>query len=358
MIFNRDLCRVELRQPPEGEPEDSEKVYLTAIISSGKLDGHGTEMTEKTLRNFAADLKTAIQFKDSHRMGHGFGVSLDGRYEEEDELVIGDFKLLRGLPLNNASYPDSDAFVRSIQEGVITRVSVGFSGGDYKCNICDADWLRGSCYHFPKRKYVVIGDDGKARVVECKVEIDNARLVEVSAVSKGSNPDAMIVDQAERAFREGCLPQDVQMELEEIYGMRFDTVHAHDSGGETVDIKEVQAQLDTVTAERDSALAKVQELEPLAACGKEARSLMAAEALNAYKVSRGENVKEADVERVQKRLDTLTYAELVGERDYYAEQAPDKPEVEPGSQTSQPDRSGDRDGSKKTGRRALIPLHW
>lgn len=360
MIVNRELCSVEIRQPPEGEAEDSKRVYLTAIISSGKTDGHGTSMTEKTLRNFAADLKTAIQFKDSHRVGQGFGVSTGGRYE--DDKVYGDFKIIRGWPLTNASFPNSDIFVDAIAEGVITRVSVGFSGGRSVCNICDADWYKGTCWHWPGRKYEVI-ENGKSRLVTCEVDIDDAHLVEVSAVSKGSNPDAMIVEKAERCMKEGNLPVDVQRDLEETYGMRFDSV-PKPVGGSNVDTKELEAKLETATGERDEAIAKVKELEPLAKCGTEARALMSGEALNAYKVSRGETVKEDDVETVKQRLSTLTFKELVGERDYFARLAPETPKVNAGSQTKQPDTSGQRADETSTTKeetpevRGVNPPHW
>ena len=357
MICNRELCTVNIRQPPEGEDDDGRQSLLTAIISSGKTDGHGTQMSERTLKNFAEDLKKAIQFKDSHRMGQGFGVSLDGAFNASEDYVSGDFKLMRGYDLTNASYPTSDQFIAAIADGIITRVSVGFSGGKHICNICDTEWFRQSCYHWPGRTYTLIDKNGKERQVECIVTIDDARLVEVSAVSKGSNPDAMITEKAERCFREGNLPEAVQHELTETYGMRFDAVQVPVTGGPEMDTKELQEQLDAVKQERDIAQAKVKELEPLAECGREARKSVAAQALNAYKVSRGDDVKEDDVNAIEKRFAGMTFRELAGELEYYERLAPDKPKVESGSQTEQPDRSGDRSDAKPKVR-SIAPPHW
>ena len=355
----RELCAVSLRQTDgEGESEENaRRAFISAVISSGKTDAHGTYMTERTLRNFASDLGKSIQFKDSHRRGQGFGVSLEGTYA--DDVVTGDFKLIRGMPLNDASYPSSDVFIDAIEEGVITRVSVGFNGGTHICNICEAEWYRASCFHWPGRQYEQIDPKtGKTTLIRCEVAVDDAHLVEVSAVSKGSNPDAEIVEKAERCFREGTLPADIQTEMEQVYGMRFDTrVHAI-GRTDTMELKEVQQQLETVTAERDEAQAQVAELEPLAECGREARKYLSAQCLEAYKVSRGEGVTESDVERFTKRAASLTFTELVGELEHLRSLAPEKPTVEPGSQTTQPDESGSRDTPQKTTRSYVNPPHW
>lgn len=353
----RELCAVSVRQSPEGEEGDSRRAYISAVISSGKTDSHGTYMTERTLKNFARDLGQSIQFKDSHRRGQGFGVSESGTYA--DGVVTGDFKLIRGWPLNDASYPDSDTFIDAIEEGVITRVSVGFNGGKHICNICEAEWFRANCYHWPGRQYEQIDPKtGKATMVRCEVAVDDAHLVEVSAVSKGSNPDAEIVEKAERCFREGRLPLEVQQELEQVYGMRFDG-DIQTAGRDTMDLKEVQQQLESVTAERDEAQASLAELEPLAECGRAARTYMAAQCLEAYKLSRGEACSEKDIERFKTRAGAMQFEELVSELEHLRTLAPEKPEVEPGSQTTQPDNSGNRDAtSDKTETRSSNPDWW
>lgn len=356
----RELCEVSIRQPPDGEDGDENKrrTYISAIISSGEMDGHGTYMTERTLRNFAEDLSSSIQFKDSHRRGQGFGVSEGGEFDEDDNYVSGDFKLIRGWPLNDASYPNSDIFIDAIEEGVITRVSVGFSGGRHICSICDDDWYRGGCYHWPGRVYDV-EKDGKVTEVLCRVAIDDARLVEVSAVSRGSNPDAQITEKANRCHKDGRLPPDVQMELEDVYGMRFDETNVRLSEGYEMDGKDLQEQLTAMTTERDEAKAKVEELTPLAECGRNGRKYMSGLALEAFKVSRGESVTDAEIERFTNRSEKLDFNELVMELEHLRLLAPAKPNVKSGSQTSQPDESGDPDGEREEKQvKGINPPHW
>ena len=193
-----DLCQVEIRQIEEGEDGD-QNAYLRAVVSSGAQDGHYTRMTNKTLRNFASDLnRNDIQLRDSHRSGQGFGVSTKGRLEEDK--VIGDFKIVRQLTLTNASYPSSDDFIRAIEAGVITKTSVGFAGGTRICGICKADWRDPSCRHWPGQTYEVVGKNGKKRQVTAVFDVDDAHLREVSLVGRGSNPDAKIIERAERHY--------------------------------------------------------------------------------------------------------------------------------------------------------------
>ena len=361
----RNCCDVHMRELPEGTDDgDGKRKYIEAVVSSGRTDGHHTWMNAKTLGNFAEDLARGVQFKDSHMRAQGFGVSESGEFSEKDDHVSGVFKLIRGWPLNNVSYPNSDVFIDAIEEGVITRVSVGFKGGQHICSICSTDennvdlWSR-TCYHWPGRKYQIIRN-GREVTETCTVEINDARLVEVSAVSSGSNPDAQITEKAQRCYEKGVLPVEVQRSLETDYEMRFDARDADADGGlpMAVDAERLQKDLDETRTQLSESQDKVKELEPLAECGRAAREHMRGEALSAYKTSRGEKISEKDLEAVEKRFERLGFIELVGERDYFQSLTPEPPAVKAGSETSEPDNSGEGREEEKTERRGVNPPHW
>ena len=318
MWWNADLCSVEMRQTSEDSDADSDDVYLSAIISSGKLDSHGTRMTEKTLKNFAKDLKNSIQFKDSHQYGHGFGVSTGGEYE--NDKVRGDFTISKGFQLRNASYPTSDEFIRAIDKKIITKVSVGFAGGTRTCSICKSEHWRGNCYHWPGRKYQVTAN-GKETMVRAIVEIDDAHLVEVSAVSRGSNPDAYIEKQAKRAYAQGILPPDVQEHLEHQYEIRFELDESLKEDNTVAD-KTIEQQLEETRASLKEAQDKIVELEPLANCGTEARKHALGEVVEAFKVRHADTLTEDDIKDVTTRSQRLTFVQLISERNYLRKNAP------------------------------------
>lgn len=361
MHINADLCAIEMRQTPEDSDTDSDDVYLSAIISSGKLDSHGTRMTEKTLKNFAKDLKNSIQFKDSHQYGHGFGVSTGGKYE--NDKVRGDFTISKGFQLRNASYPTSDEFIRAIDKKIITRVSVGFAGGTRTCSICKSDWYKANCYHWPGRKYAVTVN-GKETMVRAEVEIDDAHLVEVSAVSRGSNPDAHIVKQSKRAYANGELPIEVQEQLERQYEIRFELDESLKEDNTVADEKTVEQQLEEVRAELKEAQDKIVELEPLANCGTEARKHTLGEVVEAFKVRHADTLTEDDIKDVTTRSQRLTFVQLISERNYLRKNAPAPPKVSAGAKVKQPDESGNRDVGTGTGTeeetevRGVNPPSW
>ena len=365
MHCHDNCCHVSVRQMPEGADDaDGKRKYIEAIVSSGRKDGHHTWMNARTLGNFAEDLAAGVQFKDSHHRGQGFGISETGDYAEDDDEVKGTFKLIRGWPLNNVSYPNSDVFVDAIDEGVIRQVSVGFKGGRHICSICSTDennvdlWSR-TCYHWPGRKYQVIRN-GKEVTEVCTVEIDDARLVEVSAVSSGSNPDAQITQKAQRCYDEGVLPIDVQRSLEVDYEMRFDGRDAEPDGGSpmAVNAEQLQKDLDEARSALTESESKLKELEPLADCGRAAREYMRGEAVTAYKTSRGEKFQEKDLEAIEKRFANLPFAELVAERDYFKSISPEPPAVKAGSETSEPDNSGEGREEETPKTRGMNPPHW
>ena len=359
--------QVSIRQLPEGEEIDKKYERISAIISSGAEDSFGTYMTEKTLQNFTDALNNDyIQVKDSHDRRQGFGVSESGEFT--DGKVIGHFRLRRDWNLNDASLPTTNQIIEGIRERIITKVSVGFGDGRHICSICDSEWGRGGCYHWPKREYEIEGDDGVTRLIKCRIAIDDAKLIEVSIVDSGSNPDAVILERAMQRHAEGNLPSDIRQDFERNYGLRFDDVEKinvldkNKERGIIMDAKEkdLQEQLQTVTKERDEARQKIEDLEPLADCGREARKYMAGQALDAYKVSRGEALQENEVERFSTRADKMSFADLQLETEHLRSIAPAKPDVEPGSKTRQPDNtdSPDKERKKETAPIVTNPPGW
>lgn len=331
----------------EGEGEgESKYAYIRACISSGRTDHSHEWMAQDSLENFAEAAAKGVPFIDSHRYRtQGFGVSTSGELEEKTNKVFADFKLIRGWALNDAAYPTSDIFIDAIKEGVISKVSVGYAGSRHVCQICKSDLWRGSCYHWPGRTYTIV-EDGKEKQVVCEVEIQGARLIEVSAVKSGANPDAVIVEKAEKQLREGTLPYDIRLELEQQYGMKWSCLESPVNGRLQANIPvqvqggnmstDMEKQVASLKAEVKSLTDRVAELEPLAESGEQALKFVKGEALEAYKAMRGAAATEADTERFQKRLDGMSYEEIRIEADYIKSLTP-KTEVPVGSQTRQPD---------------------
>lgn len=208
--------------------------YWGAEISSNRLDAYSTVMEASTLRNFAQDATAGVAFMNSHRTG-GFlsgaaelplGRSVGGRFigGQGNGLArtMADFYAVRGLNLNGIS---TDDLIDGMRSGVVSDVSVGFSGGEVCCSICKRDMRRDpECWHMPGIEYDLRDDEGHKtgqRAVAVG-SIENARLNEVSAVWDGATPGAKIVEvKVPREIEAGRMRADTVSLLEQRFRIRL-----------------------------------------------------------------------------------------------------------------------------------------
>ena len=172
-------------------PEDIAQADF--IISTGDKDGHGSIMTEQTLRNYTEDASRRVPFMLNHGvdMDLQIGSTIAATYDEAQKQVMATVEMLR----DTDSTPEPmrvNEYIRRIEHGMYNSVSVGFRDAKETCNLDGKDifWdgTNEPCEHLPKRFY-----DGK----ECTYDVDDAHLREVSLVPTGSNPNAKLLDTRE-----------------------------------------------------------------------------------------------------------------------------------------------------------------
>jgi len=215
-----------IRPSAELEP-DGERATLPAGVgdsaytfqieaSNLNLDFYYTHMTRKTLTNFANAAKAGVQFLDSHNNRNlGYGRTYGGQVKVDAtrqpafvvpdgvELAVAppsqyayallDVFTIPGIRFGGGlTYASTDDFIRAVDTGLASDVSVGFYGGNMRCDVCGNDYLNYQvCSHFAGRVYGV--GEGGARQVLATVAIDGASLAEVSAVYDGATPNASIL---------------------------------------------------------------------------------------------------------------------------------------------------------------------
>ena len=214
--------------------------FWRAEISNSRVDAYFTVMQDSTLKNFARDAAAGVPFQNSHNVRTlPFGASLTGRFHngrgDTPARVEADFYTIPGLRTNEVS---TDDLIRGQRAGVLRDVSVGFTGGQTICSICNRDmnsfwdYLFGDaeredvCLHFPGETYPVKDAAGKptGEKALCLGQIENAGLVEVSQVYRGATPGAAI--QKARAFADaGKLPPELARSLEQHYRIHLPQSH-------------------------------------------------------------------------------------------------------------------------------------
>lgn len=217
----RDQVKLDIRQSP-GEETDERK-YYRARISSDELDSHYSEMDISTLQNFATEAGQGVAILDSHNHRTvGIGRSISG--ELIDQSVYSNFYILKGLDLNNQSFRTSDSFMRAIDSGMLTDVSVGFYGHSEICQLCNEELWNGSCFHWPGMSYI-IEDDGKKEIQVCTTLIVDGHLSEFSLVYDGALQGATIVEKslqkAQNLYENKRFTDEHQRILNERFNIRF-----------------------------------------------------------------------------------------------------------------------------------------
>lgn len=241
------------RDPDIFDEEGHEPFFWTARASNQTVDSYFTKMNENSLQNYVADATDpGVQFQNSHNVREvGFGRSLGGlvtgRSGAKEAMI--DFYAIRGLSAGGMS---SDQFIDGVRAGIYNDVSIGFTPGKMICNICGNDWLRkwdwffddsGSreetCIHWPGKEYEP--EKGKKPVV-CVLDVQEARLNEVSLVYDGATPGAGIaaVDAARMASAHGKLTETERMFLEGLYRYRI-APPVGTYGGVTLDLEKIRA---------------------------------------------------------------------------------------------------------------------
>lgn len=258
---------------------ESEVFMFPAVVSTDRLDAYFTRMDESSLRNYADDLAAGVALQNSHRhMELPFGRSVFGEFS--GQATTGVFYTVRDLNLNGVNTND---LIRGIETGILSDVSIGFSGGKFECSICKRELWSTDCLHVPGLTY-----DG----VTAFVWVRGARLAETSVVYDGATPGAAII-KARMESEAGRLRPDAADVIEQRYRIKLPDSRAvwsvQQEGKVDIEVRlrevlglaEEVDLVEAVTSERAamtetqerirSLQAKISELEPQARDGQQYR---------------------------------------------------------------------------------------
>ncbi len=226
---------------------DESPYFLRVEISNNSLDWYYTHMMTSSLENYAADAEAGVGLQDSHNARNlGYGRSLWGRYVSEPgsppgwdraarsgnraapaaprptvyERTLSAAYIIRGLRLNQASYATTDDFIRAVEAGAVEQISIGFGGGRETCDICGARYYSWDCPHIAGFDYDV-EREGVQSTLMATVAINDARLLEYSAVYAGATPNAAVVRKAEMEAEGGRLSPKMAEIIEQRYRVRL-----------------------------------------------------------------------------------------------------------------------------------------
>lgn len=207
---------------------DTNEPYIwSAEVSNQNVDSYFTRMHKSSLKNYAADAIAGLSFMNSHRTGGRsaaelpLGRSFDAKFTDGVNARTDEtFYTLKDLNLTGLSTND---FINGMRSGVVRDVSIGFYGGEYRCSICNRDWMNDwDCPHWPGTEYAVKDKDGKDTGEKqlAILWVHDAHQAEVSAVYDGACPGAMI-SRTQGMLEAGLIKPQMARTLELQYRMKL-----------------------------------------------------------------------------------------------------------------------------------------
>ena len=202
----------------QDEPEDDngiEKVSYEGTIANRNLTSYYSRLSPSVLRKFAAKAREGVMVLANHNRGQIVGRSTSGTFTRSDE-VRSKFYIQKGLTFSGggvfdtSGYQSTDDYIKAIEGGTYTDISVGFNNYSEYCDYCDTEikggWFFTGCAngHYPGQK-IYVDDDGVEHEepgtgrseILITSEIRTGDLFEYSLVDIGALPGAEVVKQAQ-----------------------------------------------------------------------------------------------------------------------------------------------------------------
>ena len=358
------------------EVPDISKPYIVRVsFSSPEEDLHNTRMGDSTLKNFLKQSNDGVMVCPNHIKECPIGITSNSD-QNDAGVVYCDMEFDRDLPLSHpeAGFPNTENIIRQVNNGRITKTSVGGYGGELICNIDSKDMLTDwACWHWPGVTYKVKVEDPEdsKKLIEKEIRSvpswENLQLGEISSVWAGSNLQSEIMKtRAMSMLDEGMLDRSTTLRLNNLFGYVLDVSRAKPDktiidmgkniGDNDMTPEEIKALNDKVAA-AEAAKTAAEAAKLLAETERDALKGDSAELqaecervrkdnVEDYKTLRGANLTGEDLTNYEEKQKLLTLSSLKSER-YVLDVALGKEPVEldengkvkAGSQSSSTDNS-------------------
>lgn len=169
-------------------------IYAFAcVMATDGLTTHGTRLGASSLRNFAVDAGKGVPYLIDHDTRGGiYGYTYTAQFDAAKNEALAGVFIPVGRKPGGYTKKSSDQEIADIAAGMRREVSVGFGGAltQFVCDLCGKDVFSDECIHLPGMRF-----EGQLSTAS----VENARLLELSGVYKGSCPGA-VIGKSERLF--------------------------------------------------------------------------------------------------------------------------------------------------------------
>lgn len=196
-----------------------EREYFDGIGTSPTPDAYDRIVSADSMPQIATDFAEGRRILDSHKHEtNGIGQTTRGEViktiidSTEHPVVHFSGYILKGLKLDGQTYKSTDDWAKVVKDGMANAWSIGFTSERDICNLCFKPIFRYPCRHYPGEYETITNTEtGEEEEVKCTYTCFGCRLVEISFVYYGANPDARLIRKA-KALAEDNVFQPQQIE--------------------------------------------------------------------------------------------------------------------------------------------------
>ena len=175
------------------EETDTRK-YWDGVFTSTSTDMLHRHIPESEFTNIINGFTAGLHILDAHKSETN-GLGKTTHAEQQSAQIHGSFYILKDLPLDGQSYPNTDAWIKALDDGLADKLSMGWFSGRDICDISGESIYSYKCPYYPGERYLITDPEtGAEEMKTATYTCYDITPVELSLVYYPANPDAKVAD--------------------------------------------------------------------------------------------------------------------------------------------------------------------
>lgn len=195
-----------------GETTETRQSYRGSI-SSTSLNSKFFALSLPTLRSVVRQANEGVGVYFNHETYSSMQSGKSTRSYLREEKAITDFYILSDLEDTN-----SNDVIRRLNEAVVDALSIGFTGGDFMCDLCSEEMKYGYFYLYDENDHYLGQQLEKGKYITATVE-GEVELDEFSVVGRGADPTAKIIKQLQDDLQSNKLSETGLLAMAEYHNL-------------------------------------------------------------------------------------------------------------------------------------------
>ena len=187
--------------------ETDERKYWDGVFTSTTTDMLHRNIPESEFTNIINGFTAGLRILDSHK-NETQGIGESNHAEQQGAEIHGSFYVLKNLSLEGQSYPNTNDWIKAI-DNFAKKLSMGWYSGRDICDISGESIYSYKCPYYPGERYLITDPQtGTEEMRTATYTCYDITPVELSLVYYPANPDARLIAKA-KAMAASFTPEQI-----------------------------------------------------------------------------------------------------------------------------------------------------